>query len=216
MKQICSKCHSALDDDAEFCTSCGNPITKIFNCPGCGGTVEPTAKFCKYCAFDLSAFIYKNPSVATTESGGYNPASLISPSGAAFVIICFFLPWMSFCNKSVTGAELAGGWTALWLIPVMSITAFAAYFIFKFQNRLYRARPFIIGSSIIALGILIFLSRWGIVEFFSGNFEVLNILKYGSYGTVMGFILTIAGCFFITRNVIKNKLDKPDDEDGLQ
>jgi hypothetical protein len=206
MTQNCLNCSNPIDSDAVFCSVCGSPAIKVFSCPNCQNPVTPEAKFCKHCACNLTEF---NPFQSIgAEENQENPASLISPSGAAFAIICFFLPWMQSCDKSLTGAELATNWTSLWLIPITGVTAFAAYFIFKFQKKLYQARPFIIGSSIIALGVLIFASRWGIVAFFSGEFEVLSLLKYGSYGTVIGFILAIAGCLFITRAVIKNKVDE--------
>ena len=49
---ICAKCSEALDDDARFCPSCASPVSQ--KCPSCEQPVVTGAKFCKYCAFDLS------------------------------------------------------------------------------------------------------------------------------------------------------------------
>lgn len=190
MSKICSSCSVTLDDDAQFCPVCG-ATTEIAYCPNCRGVVERTAKFCKYCAFQIQAS-------SETEQTTENPASLISPSGAAFAVICFFLPWTQVsCGEKVilqTGADIGG---AYWFIPFLAITAFTAYFICKYRKNLHAARPFVIGSAVIAFCFLAHL-------YYTLHDSKEAQIKYGYFGSILGFLLAIAGCFFINRKRAKN------------
>ena len=53
---ICYKCAASLDADAKFCPSCRTPVSgsSTLSCPSCGKPVSAGAKFCKYCAADLT------------------------------------------------------------------------------------------------------------------------------------------------------------------
>jgi hypothetical protein len=210
----CPKCDKTINADAKFCKYCAFDLSKPVQNPPTTTSPPPVNQNPPISNLPpqvepITLFQDISPEVQS-ETTDDNPASLISPSGAAFAVICFFLPWLeiSFCNTNrvLTGAEAASlAWT-FWFIPIMGVIAFTAYFICKIKKILFRARPFIIGSSIIALGILVYYSRWGIGEFFSGNFQVLNALRFGSYGTVTGFILAIVGCIFISRSIVKGEL----------
>lgn len=193
MTKICSSCSVPLDANAQFCAVCGTPAEREIHCPDCGGTVESAAAFCKYCAPRLDSTPADAP-----ENALENPASLISPSGAAFAAICFFLPWtqVSCGERTVlnTGADLGG---AYWFIPFLAVVAFAAYFICKYRKTLYAARPFIIGAAIIAL------TFFGHV-YYSLHGSKETQIKYGYFGSLVGFVLAMAGCFFISRKPRKD------------
>lgn len=44
----CDKCGTKLNDDAKFCSKCGNLI-EIKKCAKCGKEMKADAKFCEYC-----------------------------------------------------------------------------------------------------------------------------------------------------------------------
>src|SRR5207249_11784198 len=119
------------------------------------GTINADVKFCKYCAFDLSQpiksaataeFKYQEPfpqvaqiaQFEASESSAQpqtaatvdNPASFISPAGAAFAVICFFMPWVgiSACgmSKDISGSEIAGQDGSFYLLPLMGIVSVGA------------------------------------------------------------------------------------------
>lgn len=216
----CPKCDKIINADAKFCKYCAFDLSKpIQNAPT---TTSPppinqdSPKLNLPPQVEPITLFQRNSSPIQTEVAEDNPTSLISPSGAAFTVICFFLPWMKFCDSNITGAEFATELPSLWFIPVMGIIAFVAYFICKIQKILFRAIPFIIGSSTIALGILIYHSRSGIGEFFNGNFQVLGLLRFGSYGTVFGFVLAMVGCIFISRSIEMDRLDDTNNEDNIK
>jgi hypothetical protein len=229
MKEICTNCSKTLDDEASFCASCGTPKSRTVPCPRCARSILPDARFCMYCAFDLSMSILpamasplislrEEPSlvgssasfelelagdVATSTSPEIqgDPRSLISPSGAAFVLICLFLPWLeiSGCHNQkriVTGIDLLHGSLShdspsllllFWLFPLMSLIVIAVYVVCKAKGKLFKARPLIVVPSAIALCV----AGWLSVGF--------RPLKSGFIGSVMGFVLAIIGCFFMKR-----------------
>lgn len=55
MPETCSHCKTHLDDDAVFCPECAAPVNP--SCPKCEKPIVSNAKFCKYCAFDLSQLL---------------------------------------------------------------------------------------------------------------------------------------------------------------
>ena len=55
MTNICSNCSTVLDDNALFCTTCATPLNQLYNCPSCNKPNGLSARFCKFCAFDLQA-----------------------------------------------------------------------------------------------------------------------------------------------------------------
>ena len=53
--RICRKCGAPLDEDALFCTECGNKVEKVRNgCPNCGAAVEEGQSFCTECGTPLN------------------------------------------------------------------------------------------------------------------------------------------------------------------
>jgi len=45
----CPKCRHENDDDANFCSGCGEALTKTRACPDCNELNEPGARFCDHC-----------------------------------------------------------------------------------------------------------------------------------------------------------------------
>jgi hypothetical protein len=194
-----------LDADAEFCTFCGTAVSSFINCPNCQRSITAHAKFCKYCALELSN-LQSSDSAAQEKGKDDHPASLISPAAAVFAIICFFLPWtqMSCGDKTVilSGADWGGFY---WFVPLMAILIIAVYLICKRQQVLFYARPFIIGSAIIALGFLGYL-------YYSAFGDKDIQFKSGFVGSVLGFVLAGAGCVFMSRPLKKANQNVSDEE----
>ncbi len=242
MQKTCSKCSEAMDADAVFCVSCGTPVLQTIHCPKCGGVINANVKFCKYCAFDLSQpissaasseFKYQDPSVqagrtvqpntetpSQTESAPDNPASYISPAGAAFAVICFFMPWAGFSacgiSKDFSGSEIASYDGSLWLVPLMGIVSIGTYFFFKNKKMLFKARPFIIGSSALALLFLFY--KYNSIpsgpnvlghQVTASDFGIQ--LRFGSVATIIGFMIAVVGCVFMSRAIVSANQVMPTD-----
>lgn len=209
----CPKCDKTINADAKFCKYCAFDLSKpiqsaetatspppinqnppISNLPP---QVEPITLF------------QENSPLVESEVVKDNPASFISPAGAAFAVICFFLPWVQYsCDGTViaTGANLAEKDSILWLLPIMAVVSIAAYVICKRQKVLFKARPFIIGSSAFALCFFIYKFISILSQF--KYFDPQNVgpqatqIKSGSIGMIIGFVLAIIGCFFMSRAVV--------------
>lgn len=137
----------------------------------------------------------------------------ISPSAAAFVVICFFLPWIEWscfgARVPVTGVQLADRDPSFLLYPAAAILSIIVYFIFKSQRRLWMARPYILISSAVALFLLFYkVNSIPSAEVFGTRISVSDLgLKpqIGSIGTVIGFLLAMFGCIFMSRVVARSK-----------
>ena len=49
---FCNNCANPIDDDAVFCTKCGNKLTEhmpLLFCPYCGSKYDQDAQFCAKC-----------------------------------------------------------------------------------------------------------------------------------------------------------------------
>jgi len=201
MQSNCSRCSAALDSDAVFCPLCSTPVSAnaVVNCPKCGKTINAGSKFCKYCAFDLSQSV---PTSGVEDKRGF-----LTPAGAAFALICFFLPWVEFsCDgktrTSFSGVDIARYDGIFWLVLVAAIVILMAFFYFRNQKQLIHARPIVALSSVAGLGVLIF----KVINFFKGT-QVLGqtirpedvglSIQFGVIGTLIGFVLALIGTAFL-------------------
>ena len=127
----------------------------------------------------------------------------LTPSGAIISIICFFLPWVRFsCMGEVKNASGADLGDSFWIVFVAALAILLIYFIFYSKKELPKAKPFIIISSLIALGVMLF----QYIKFSAGeNTEFGRIspqdiglsIQFGAIGTIIGFILSSIGSFFL-------------------
>lgn len=236
MSNTCPNCSAVVDADAVFCMSCGKSVSPTIHCPKCNGTINADAKFCKYCAFDLSQPIQSttNATSATFDSDSNlqntpqeetqiapdNPASFISPSGAAIALICFFMPWIDVsCNafgskvagKSASGGDLARLDESLWLLPLLAIGIIGAFFVFKTQRKTWQARPFIAICAGLALVFMTYKDvnlgvdykqGWDFTIGSEWNTGVYFQPRFGIFGVVLGFIGALIGCAFMSRKVV--------------
>ena len=201
MQNNCSKCFAPLDPDAVFCSLCSTPVSAnaAVNCPKCGKSISAGAKFCKYCAFDLSQPI---PTNEDEDKIGF-----LTPTGAAFAVICFFLPWVEVsCDRrtriSISGADMARNDGIFWLVLGAALVILASFFYFRSQKQLIQARPIVIFSSLVGLGVLLF----KFFDFSKGT-QILGrtirpedlglSIQFGGVGTLLGFVLALIGCAFL-------------------
>ncbi|MBK8813705.1 MAG: zinc ribbon domain-containing protein [Acidobacteria bacterium] len=221
---------SLKKSSANFCTKCGEPF-------------EVTDHFCRNCAADLSQ---SNHTVAVPIIGSSAPAASsaslrvepirpvlaapavpvaassasgphwISPSASAFVVICFFLPWLEFSacgiNKQVSGAEIAQSDGSFWLFPLTAIVSLGAYFFFKNQSTLWKARPFVLIASGLGLLFLMYkastLNSGPEIMGYQLNAASLGIKPHiGAFGTAFGFVGAMIGCIFMGAGGAASKFD---------
>jgi amino acid transporter len=149
-----------------------------------------------------------------------NKKSWLTPTGAGIALICFFLPWIEFScgdiKKSISGAELGG---IFWVVCGAAVLSLLAYFYFKNSSELGRAKPVVILSALMAMTILIYkyfdfksgtqnglegLSQLSQMPNFQSNSgepmkipEMAFSLRFGGYGTIVGFMMTLIGGFFL-------------------
>ena len=94
----------------------------------------------------------------------------LSPLGAAFSALCFFLPWVKVTctgvRRTLTGAQLGG---VLWLAFTAALIIIAAFFVCKKQRKLHWARPVILLGSAMGLVALI-------LKYFEDSPRILGIL----------------------------------------
>ena len=112
-------------------------------CSHCGFNNKENAKFCEKCGKPT-----KNPPPPVPQKSSWHKWASI---GAALVVICFFLPWVSVSGLgiqiiSLTGFQIASGPFSGWGIP-----SYPAAFLLPLIGLLtFAAINFKIGSSIIA------------------------------------------------------------------
>jgi len=67
----CANCGCQLDDSANFCLECGNPVKiqeetvdeePLTNCPNCNSDIDENMKFCMICGLNLSQLYDDSPS----------------------------------------------------------------------------------------------------------------------------------------------------------
>jgi uncharacterized membrane protein len=209
-------------------------VTSAHFCTRCGSSFNAGERFCSKCAADLSQSdhtialpvpttkrdISSSPGLtkmlsptgnwdAHHKPAAENPSGphWISPSAAAFVVICFFLPWLEWsCFGSsvpVSGVQLANQDGSFLLFPLAAITTIIVYFIFRSQKQLWKARPYILISS--AIGLLFLLYKVNSVpsaEIFGTRISASDLgfkPQIGGFGTVIGYILAMIGCAFMSR-----------------
>jgi energy-coupling factor transporter transmembrane protein EcfT len=140
-----------------------------------------------------------------------NKKKFISPSGALLAILCFFMPWIKIScmgeAQYFSGAQLASehGQHIFWALLACAATILVVFVVCKYRKRLDIARPIVMLCA--ATGILILLFRY-----FDSSKEIktdmgvirmqdLGItVEFGIVGTFIGFVLALAGTFFLTRD----------------
>jgi hypothetical protein len=129
----------------------------------------------------------------------------LTPSGAAVMGVCFFLPWAKFSctglRAEVTGADLGG---ALWLIPAMAAVILAACFVLR-RMGMNRAASWI---NLIAVVITLTALVWKLISILTSPQPAFGLIKpehvgfrigIGAIGTVVGLVGVLIGSRFIRR-----------------
>jgi hypothetical protein len=155
----------------------------------------------------------------------------LTPAGAGIALICFFLPWVEFSCGSVkvtiSGAEIGG---VMWVVFVAALLSLLAFYYFKNYDELDRAKPVVILSALVAIAIIVyryFNYKSGINCCQGGAEQLANIpvfkeflgekadipefgfsFQFGAYGTIIGFLISLAGSHFLDRQEIDEKPPK--------
>jgi uncharacterized membrane protein len=154
-----------------------------------GGFTNPVSQ-------NIGAVTHATP---RASSGG---GSLLTPTGAGIAAVCFFLPWVQFScggySRRVSGADIAGGDSSLWIVFGAAVVIIGAYLVFKAQRRVAASRPITILSSLAGAALLIFKG----IEFSQpqqtmfGRISPQDLglsIQPGALGTLAGFGLAFLG-----------------------
>ncbi len=140
----------------------------------------------------------------------------LSPAGAIIALICFFLPWVRFScmgkTKYASGADLGG---MFWVVFAAAIFIVLIFFVFQTRKELAKSKPFILIASLAALVIILIqyirFSSGELTEF--GRIRPQDIgltIQFGGIGTVIGFILSFIGSFFLNKKNTNKELISKD------
>lgn len=128
----------------------------------------------------------------------------LSPAGAVLALICFFMPWVKFScggvTRSSSGADIGG---ALWLVPLAAAVILVAFFVLREQKRVHRAKPFVVGSALVALATMLvryqnFMSEMKTQLGISRPEDIGLKIEFGAIGTVIGLAMSLIGAFTLT------------------
>lgn len=122
-----------------------------------------------------------------------------TPAGAAIAVICFFLPWVEASCGPVTvranGPRIGG---IFWLVLAAAIVILVTFPYFWKRRQWFWLKVVTLAAS--AAGVIIILYKFFDV-FSSGKVslkltDIASILRIGSFGTILGFVLAALGAFY--------------------
>jgi hypothetical protein len=159
-----------------------------------------------------------------------NRGTWLTPAGSGIALICFFLPWVEFSCGSVkgtiSGAEMGG---VMWVVFVAALLSLLAYYYFRNNDELDRAKPVVVLSALVALAIIVYryfnyksginccqggaeqLGAIPAIHELMGNADIPEFgfsFQFGAYGTVIGFITSLVGSYFLDKEEIIEKPPK--------
>jgi hypothetical protein len=127
-----------------------------------------------------------------------NRRILLTPAGAAIAFICFFLPWIQISclgRSTYSGMDFGG---IYWIVLLMSLLIFAAYFILRRMKRLDLLGLVTVAATLIAWGVIIY-GAYTV----SGGKKILFVrlgpddvhlkIHVGGYGTFLGYAMALFG-----------------------
>lgn len=155
----------------------------------------------------------------------------LTPAGAGIALICFFLPWIEFsCGSmkgSISGAEIGG---VIWVVFVAAVLSLLAFYYFRNYDELDRAKPVVILSALVAIAIMVnkyfnYKSGMGccqggmeqlgnipaMKEILGESTDIPNFdynVKFGAYGTALGFLISLIGSNFLDKQGSTEKPNK--------
>ncbi len=127
-----------------------------------------------------------------------NRLIFLTPAGAAIAFISFFLPWIQISclgRSSYSGLDFGG---IYWIVLLMSVAIFGAFFLFRKLKRLALLKPVTIAATVIAWGVIIYgcvaIAGGKRILFFRLGPESVHLkIHMGGYGTLFGYLLAILG-----------------------
>jgi uncharacterized membrane protein len=210
---LCPKCRGTLTKDAKFCKFCAFDLS--LPAPVATGDLPPISNPQVFAAPPTMAM----PVVSAENQAGAPSSPIISipeqedkrafitPSTAAFAVICFFLPWVEYSwggygERSFSGADLAGLDGSLWLILLAAAGIVGAFFYFRSQKRLPAGIPVAMGATTFALNFLFYkiqsYGRGVDTPFGNVGFEMLGFsLQIGGFLMAASLLAAWLGCYFL-------------------
>jgi len=122
-----------------------------------------------------------------------HPYSIISPIGGIIAAVCFFMPWVGCMGQNSSGAD-AGG--VLWLVFLAALGIVGVFLHFKSSGTLSEAKLPVIGCAVV--GIAIMLLKY--VAFLNSEYSEFFKLRFGSIGTLLGFVAAMYGTSYFPRD----------------
>ncbi len=115
-------------------------------------------------------------------------------------------------TKYASGADLGG---MFWVVFAAAIFIVLIFFVFQTRKELAKSKPFILIASLAALVIILIqyirFSSGELTEF--GRIRPQDIgltIQFGGIGTVIGFILSFIGSFFLNKKNTNKELISKD------
>jgi hypothetical protein len=116
----------------------------------------------------------------------------MTPVGAGLAAICFFLPWRG--DLGFSGAYMASHDNGVfWLVLIAAIAIMAAFMIYNGNNKLSKAKPFVVTAAVIAFGVMLLLLLI-LNRFFGYGVKDFTI---GYWGSFAGFMTSLLGVQFL-------------------
>lgn len=116
--------------------------------------------------------------------------SFLSLIGGAIALISFFAPWVGCKGQTVSGYDLSG---ERWLVFAAAGVIVGSYLFFLNSKSLEKAKYYVIVSSIIGLGYMIFLY----IQMQEHEYAKYLEVKWGGITTVLGFLLSLIGVSYL-------------------
>jgi hypothetical protein len=134
----------------------------------------------------------------------------LTPSGAAVMGVCFFLPWANFSctglHARVSGADLGG---VLWVIPLLAATIFAVFFVLRKRGFDHIIRWMVLGTAAIILLVLV----GKIIAILTAPKPAFGLIKpehvgfrlgLGAFGTLAGLAGMAGGILLKSSRLLNN------------
>ncbi len=120
------------------------------------------------------------------SSAQNDETSYLSPIGSAISLIGFFCPWIGCEGRVLSGADLGDN---SWIVFLSSLISLLAFFFFRSQKSLSKAKSIIAICSLVGLGFIVY----KYLKLQDSIVKDAFVIKWGAIATVIGFILSLFG-----------------------
>jgi hypothetical protein len=122
------------------------------------------------------------------SSAQNDETSYLSPIGSAISLIGFFCPWVGCEGRILSGIDLGDN---SWIVLLSSLISLLAFFFFRSQRTLSKAKSIVAICSLVGLGFI----GYKYLKLQDSILKDAFVIKWGAIMTVVGFILSLLGIF---------------------